>query len=89
MWVMLSEIFPNSIRGAMSIATAMVWITDLIVSWSFPVMDENKTLISLFNHGFSYWLYGLICIAAVAFVWKMVPETRGKSLEQIEKFWDK
>ncbi len=44
MWVVLSEIFPNSIRGAMSIATATVWITDLIISWSFPVLDENGWL---------------------------------------------
>lgn len=88
-WVLLSEIFPNSIRGAMSIATATVWITDMIISWSFPVIDDNKTLVSLFNHGFSYWIYGLICLVAVIFVWKIVPETKGKSLEQIEKLWIK
>ena len=89
MWVLLSEIFPNSIRGAMSIATATVWITDMVISWSFPVIDDNKTLVSLFNHGFSYWIYGLICLVAVIFVWKIVPETKGKSLEQIEKSWIK
>lgn len=88
-WVLLSEIFPNSIRGAMSIATATVWIADMIISWSFPVMDDNKTLVSLFNHGFSYWIYGLLCIVAVIFVWRIVPETKGKSLEQIEKLWQK
>jgi MFS transporter, SP family, xylose:H+ symportor len=87
MWVVLSEIFPNSIRGAMSIATATVWITDLIVSWSFPVIDDNKWLVSQFHHGFTYWIYAALCLAAVIIVWKMVPETKGKTLEQIEKFW--
>ena len=89
MWVVLSEIFPNSIRGAMSIATATVWITDLIISWSFPVLDDNAWLVDKFHHGFSYWLYAVICVAALIFVWQMVPETKGKSLEQIEKLWKK
>ncbi len=87
MWVLLSEIFPNSIRGAMSIATATVWITDLLVSWSFPVLDDNTWLVSKFNHGFPFWIYAVICFVAVIAVWKMVPETKGRSLEQIEKIW--
>ena len=85
MWVLLSEIFPNSIRSAMSLATATVWITDLIISWSFPVLDDNVWLTEKFHHGFAYWIYALICILAVIFVWKKVPETKGKTLEQIEK----
>ena len=89
MWVVLSEIFPNSIRGAMSIATATVWITDLIISWSFPVLDDNTWLVETFHHGFAYWIYAIICLAAVIFVWKIVPETKGKTLEQIEKLWKK
>ncbi|MDP4223889.1 MAG: D-xylose transporter XylE [Bacteroidota bacterium] len=89
MWVMLSEIFPNSIRGAMAIATATVWISDLLVSWSFPVLDDNKWLLSKFNHGFAFWIYAVICFVAVFAVWKMVPETKGKTLEQIEKIWRK
>ncbi len=89
MWVVLSEIFPNSIRGAMSIATATVWITDLIISWSFPVLNDNIWLTEKFHHGFAYWLYAIICIAAVVFVWKKVPETKGKTLEQIEEIWKK
>ena len=88
MWVVLSEIFPNSIRGAMSIATATVWITDLIISWSFPVLDDNTWLIAKFHHGFAYWIYAIICLAAVFFVWRMVPETKGKTLEHIEKLWE-
>ena len=89
MWVLLSEIFPNSIRGAMSIATATVWITDLIISWTFPVLDDNTWLVERFHHGFAYWIYAIICILAVLFVWKIVPETKGKTLEQIEKLWKK
>jgi len=89
MWVLLSEIFPNSIRGAMSIATATVWISDLIISWTFPVLDDNIWLVEKFHHGFAYWIYAIICILAVIFVWKIVPETKGKTLEQIEKLWKK
>jgi SP family xylose:H+ symportor-like MFS transporter len=89
MWVVLSEIFPNSIRGAMSIATATVWITDLIISWSFPVLDGNVWLTGMFHHGFAYWLYAAICFVSVLFVWKMVPETKGRSLEEIETLWRK
>jgi MFS transporter, SP family, xylose:H+ symportor len=89
MWVLLSEIFPNSIRSAMSLATATVWITDLIISWSFPVLDDNAWLTEKFHHGFAYWIYALICILAVIFVWKKIPETKGKTLEQIEKLVSK
>ena len=89
LWVLLSEIFPNSIRSAMSLATATVWITDLIISWSFPVLDDNAWLTGKFNHGFAYWIYALICIIAVVFVWKKVPETKGRTLEQIEKLVSK
>jgi len=89
MWVLLSEIFPNSIRSAMSLATATVWITDLIISWTFPILDDNTWLNEKFHHGFAYWIYALMCILAVIFVWKKVPETRGKTLEQIEKLISK
>lgn len=89
MWVVLSEIFPNSIKGAMSLATATVWITDLIITWSFPVLDDNAWLVDKFNHGFTYWIYAVICIFAVLFVWRIVPETRGKTLEEIGKYWAK
>jgi len=89
MWVLLSEIFPNSIRSAMSLATATVWITDLIISWTFPILDDNTWLNEKFHHGFAYWIYALMCILAVIFVWKKVPETRGKTLEEIEKLISK
>jgi len=86
-WVLLSEIFPNSIKGAMSIAVATMWIANLIVSWTFPIMNESSLLTRLFSHGFSYWIYGLMGFLAAWFVIKMVPETRGKTLEEIEGTW--
>lgn len=88
-WVLLSEIFPNSIRGAMSVAVAAQWIANLIVSWTFPMMNDNTLLTGLFNHGFSYWIYGVMSILAALFIWKFVPETKGKSLEEIESIWKK
>jgi SP family xylose:H+ symportor-like MFS transporter len=86
-WVLLSEIFPNSIKGAMSIAVAAQWIANLAVSWTFPMMNESSALTRLFNHGFSYWIYGLMGFIAALLVLKMVPETKGKTLEQIEEIW--
>jgi SP family xylose:H+ symportor-like MFS transporter len=88
-WVLLSEIFPNSVRGAMSIAVAAQWIANWIVSLTFPIMNDNHWLTQLFNHGFSYWIYGIMGILAALFVWKLVPETKGKTLEEIEKIWIK
>ena len=87
-WVMLSEIFPNSIKGkAMAIAVAAQWIANLFVSWSFKVLDGNSALNTAFNHGFAYWLYGAASLVAAAFVWKFVPETKGRSLEAIQELW--
>jgi MFS transporter, SP family, xylose:H+ symportor len=86
-WVLLSEIFPNSIRGAMSIAVAAQWIANWLVSLSFPILNDNQWFTRQFNHGFSYWIYGLMGILAALFVWKLVPETKGKTLEGIEKLW--
>lgn len=86
-WVLLSEIFPNKIRGAMSIAVAAQWVANLIISWTFPMLNDSTWLTGQFNHGFPYWIYGAMGIAAAIFVWKLVPETKGKSLEEIENIW--
>jgi len=83
----LSEIFPNSIKGAMSIAVASQWIANLLISWTFPMMNESSVLTRLFNHGFAYWIYGLMGFLAAWFILKVVPETRGKTLEEIESIW--
>jgi len=86
-WVLLSEIFPNSIRGAMALAVAAQWIANLLVSWTFPVLNDNSWLTYHFHHGFAYWIYSFMGILAAIFVWRFVPETKGKSLEEIEKIW--
>ena len=79
-WVILSEIFPTKIRGrAMAIATFCLWTANFVVSQTFPMMDENRWLVERFNHGFPFWVYGLLCIVSVVFVWRYVPETKGKS----------
>ncbi|MFC1538254.1 sugar porter family MFS transporter [Candidatus Latescibacterota bacterium] len=81
-WVLLSEIFPTKIRGrAMSIATMSLWVSCFLVSQSFPwlvEMFEQKT----------FYLYACICIIAFVFVFFMVTETKGKTLEEIEKMWE-
>jgi SP family xylose:H+ symportor-like MFS transporter len=86
-WVLLAEIFPNSIRGALSIAVAAQWIANWVVSLTFPMMNDNQWLTAKFNHGFSYWIYGVMGIVSALFVWKLVPETKGKTLEEIEQLW--
>ncbi len=87
-WVILSEIFPTKVRGrAMAIATVALWISCYLVSQTFPMLDKNPWLIEKFNHGFSFWLYSIFCLITIVFVLRFVPETKGKSLEDIEKFW--
>jgi SP family xylose:H+ symportor-like MFS transporter len=87
-WVLLSEIFPNQIRGkAMAVAVAAQWIANYLVSWTFPILDKNPYLVEHFKHGFAYWIYGVISILAAFFVWKVVPETKGHSLEEMESLW--
>jgi MFS transporter, SP family, xylose:H+ symportor len=88
-WVLLAEIFPNSIRGAMSIAVAAQWIANWVVSLTFPMMNDNVALTNMFHNGFSYWIYGLMGILSAVFMWKMVPETKGKTLEEMEGLWKK
>jgi SP family xylose:H+ symportor-like MFS transporter len=89
-WVLLSEIFPNKIRGkAMAIAVAAQWVSNYLVSLTFPMMDDSTYLTEQFNHGFAYWIYGLMSLLAMFFVWKFVPETKGKTLEEMETLWEK
>ncbi|TLX72312.1 D-xylose transporter XylE [Labilibacter sediminis] len=87
-WVLLSEIFPNTIRGkAMSIAVAVQWIMNYTVSSTFPLLDRSTWLVEKFNHSISFWLFGIMAFLSFLFVWKLVPETKGKSLEEMEKIW--
>lgn len=87
-WVLLSEIFPNKIRGkAMAIAVGAQWISNFAVSQTFPMMMDNPYLIENFNGGFPFWFYGAMCGLTILFVWKFVPETKGKKLEEMEELW--
>ena len=89
-WVLLSEIFPNRIRGqAMALAVAAQWVANYVVSWTFPMMDKSSYLIEHFHHGFAYWIYALMGLASAFFMVKFVPETKGKSLEEMEKLFKK
>jgi len=79
-WVVLSEIFPNSIRGAaMAIATTALWIACFVLTYTFPILNK------LLNASGTFWLYGFICLSGFLFILKMLPETKRKSLEEIEK----
>jgi SP family xylose:H+ symportor-like MFS transporter len=90
-WVLISEIFPNTIRGAaVAIAVAFQWISNFIVSSSFvPMFNMHLTEGDDFGHWFTYGLYGVICLIAALFVWRLVPETKGKTLEDMSKLWKK
>lgn len=89
-WVLISEIFPNTIRGAaVAIAVAFQWIFNFIVSSTFLPMYNMSAgdMGENFGHMFVYGLYGVICIIAAVFVWKLVPETKGKTLEDMTRLW--
>lgn len=90
-WVLIAEIFPNTIRGAaVAIAVAFQWIFNFVVSSTFlPMYNMSVGSMENFGHVFSYGLYGIICIIAALFVWKLVPETKGKTLEDMTKLWKK
>ena len=87
-WVILSEIFPTRIRGrAMALATICLWAANFLVTQTFTMMDESPWLVDKFHHAFPFWIYSLLCGVTVVFVWRFVPETKGKSLEEIERSW--
>ena len=78
-WVILSEIFPNSIRGAgMSIATTALWIACFVLTYTFPILNK------LLNASGTFWLYAFICTSGFIYIYTKLPETKGKTLEEIE-----
>jgi MFS family permease len=79
-WVIISEIFPNRIRGAaMSVAVSALWIACFIITYTFPLLNKR-----LGAHG-TFWLYAAICVLGFFFILWKLPETKGKSLEKIER----
>jgi len=80
LWVVLSEIFPNRIRGAaMSIAALAHWVGNFSLTFTFPAIKENLGWAN------NFWLYGLICAFGFLVIWFILPETKGKTLEEIER----
>jgi len=78
-WVLISELFPNRIRGlAVSVAVSALWIACFLLTYTFPLLNKRLGAANTF------WLYAGICAAGGVFVFSRVPETKGKSLEQIE-----
>jgi SP family arabinose:H+ symporter-like MFS transporter len=81
-WVMISEIFPTRIRGrATAIAAFSLWAADYVVSQTFPLLLES------IGTAATFWMFAGISLITVIFCIKVVPETKGKSLEQIEQLW--
>jgi MFS transporter, SP family, xylose:H+ symportor len=79
-WVLISEIFPNRIRGAaVSVSTSALWIACFILTYTFPLLN------GALGPAGTFWLYALICAAGCVFIFRRVPETKGKTLEQIER----
>lgn len=79
-WVVISEIFPNRIRGAaMSVAVTSLWIACFLLTYTFPILNAK------FGSAGTFWLYGAICVAGFVFIFRKLPETKGKTLEQLEK----
>jgi SP family xylose:H+ symportor-like MFS transporter len=82
-WVLISEIFPNKIRGrAVAIAVAAQWAANYFISSTYPMMME-------YSGAVTYGFYGLMSVMSAIFVWKFVPETKGKTLEEMEGTWKK
>jgi sugar porter (SP) family MFS transporter len=78
-WVILSEIFPNRVRGAaMALATFVLWIACFILTYTFPILNSSLGAAGTF------WVYAGVCLLGFLFIVKNLPETKGKSLEEIE-----
>lgn len=87
-WVLLSEIFPNKVRSAaMSIAVAAQWLFNALVANSFPVINGSEVNKEVFNGALPYFIFAALCIVTILFTWRMIPETKGKTLEEMDGLW--
>ncbi|HXQ80935.1 MAG TPA: sugar porter family MFS transporter [Opitutaceae bacterium] len=88
-WVILAEIFPTSVRGrALGLATFFLWTADYAVTQTFPLMDARDSwFVRQLNHAFPFYVYAAFCAVLVLVVGRFVPETKGRTLEQIEQGW--
>jgi SP family arabinose:H+ symporter-like MFS transporter len=81
-WVVIGEIFPNAIRGkAMALATLSLWVGNFLVGQLTPVMLEGL------GSSWTFWIFAICCSPAIWLTWKVIPETKGRSLEDIETYW--
>jgi SP family xylose:H+ symportor-like MFS transporter len=89
-WVLLSEIFPNRVRGlALSIAVFIQWAANFAVSQTFPMLTESPYLTKQFHDAFPFWLFAFFCLAAIFFVARLVPETKNRPLEDMDALWQR
>jgi MFS family permease len=88
-WVILSEIFPTAVRGrALGLATFFLWLADYVVTQTFPILDaKDSWFVTEFHHALPFYIYAAFCVVLVFVVALGVPETKGKSLEEIERLW--
>ena len=88
-WVILSEIFPTAVRGrALGLATFFLWMADYVVTQTFPMLDaKDSWFVRQFHHALPFYIYAAFCGVLVLVVTLGVPETKGKSLEEIERSW--
>jgi MFS transporter, SP family, arabinose:H+ symporter len=83
-WLLCSEIFPNKLRGrAMSVAAVTVWVSCYIVAQTFPMLNDSPVI----GPAKTFWIYGAVSFVSFLFVFAFVRETKGKTLEQIERMW--
>ncbi|HWZ35151.1 MAG TPA: MFS transporter, partial [Mucilaginibacter sp.] len=81
-WVVIGEIFPNAIRGkAMALATLSLWVANFLVGQLTPLMLEDL------GSSVTFWLFAICCSPALWITWKLIPETKGRSLENIDNYW--
>ena len=82
-WVVISEIFPNQVRGAaVSVAVTALWMASFILTYTFPVLNHAL------GAALTFWIYAAVCVAGFLFIRARLPETKGKTLEDIEHLWD-
>lgn len=87
-WIVLAEIFPTKIRSlALAISVFIQWIANFLVTQFFPSLTENQWLITHFKGAFPFYLFAVICLYSIYFIQKYLPETKNKSLEEINELW--
>jgi SP family arabinose:H+ symporter-like MFS transporter len=85
-WLFCSEIFPNKLRGrAMSLAALTVWVSCYVVAQTFPMLNDSEVI----GPAKTFWAYAIVSLLSFIFVLALVPETKGRTLEQIEKMWSR